>query len=101
MLHFSFRSPHVYLRKLSQYSILGAEQSLKMGRRSSVFKALTFATIDFARMYVWRRGFLDGTAGLIIALLSAEAMFHKWLGIALLRDNKGLGEIEPPRDLAR
>lgn len=99
MLHYSIRSPYVYLRKLSQYSMLGAEQSIKMGRRSSVSKAIAFATIDFTRMYVWRRGFLDGRAGLIIALLSAESMFHKWLGIALLRDNKGIGEVEAPRDL--
>lgn len=100
LIHYSFRKQEDFLRKMVQYAVLGAEQARAKGRRSSIFKAISFAAVDFVRMYIWRRGFLDGSAGLTIAILSAEAMFQKYLGLALLESPQTDGDPAPPARFA-
>lgn len=83
LIHYSFRTHEDCLRKMSQYSILGATQAASKGKRPSLFKAVAFAAIDFSRTYFMKLGFLDGKTGLIIAIMSAEAMYQKYLGLYL------------------
>lgn len=96
LIHYSFRKQEDFLRKMVQYSLLGADQAYLKGRRSSLTKAIAFSFIDFVRMFIWRRGFLDGRAGLIIAILSAEAMFQKYLGLALIPKTQTHADPPPP-----
>lgn len=84
MLHYSYRSDSDFLRKLDQYSSLGAQQAYAVGKRSSLTKALTHAVSAFIRSYVIKRGFLDGRAGLMVAITSAESAYHKYLKLMLL-----------------
>ena len=83
LLHFSFRTHADCLRKMHQYSIAGANQAQSGGRKSSLTKAITFGTLEFIRTYFIKLGLLDGKEGIIIAILNAEAMYHKYLGLFL------------------
>ena len=84
IIHYSYRNDDDYLRKLAQYSTLGAHQAFAAGRRSSFGGALTHALAAFLRCFVFKRGFLDGSPGLMVALTAAETTYHKYFKLMLL-----------------
>lgn len=86
ILHYSYRNDSDYLRKLDQYSTLGACQAHAAGKRASLGKAIGHALSAFARSYLFKRGFLDGRAGLMVAISSAESAYHKYLKLMLLAE---------------
>ncbi len=84
IIHYSYRNDDDYLRKLSQYSTLGARQAFAAGKRSSFGDALTHALAAFLRCFIFKRGFLDGAPGLMVALTAAETTYHKYFKLMLL-----------------
>ena len=46
--------------------------------------AVAAAPSAFLRSYVFKRGFLDGRAGLIVAISTAESTYHKYFKLMLL-----------------
>ncbi len=67
------------LRKMNEYSTLGAQQMLAQGRQGGFVTAWTHGAWSFFRCYVINRGFLDGKAGYLVALLTAQASFYKYM----------------------
>jgi glycosyltransferase involved in cell wall biosynthesis len=90
MIHYSYPDDETYLRKLQQYSTLGAKQAFAAGKRAGLGTAILHACSSFLRSYIFRKGFLDGKAGLMVALSSAESTYHKYFKLMLLteRENK-------------
>lgn len=88
MLHYSYRDDNDYLRKLSQYSTLGAQQAFAAGKRSTLRKAIGHAVAAFIRSYLLKRGFLDGRGGLMVAISSAESSYHKYFKLMLLSETQ-------------
>lgn len=86
MLHDSYPDDETYLRKLQQYSSLGAQQAFAAGKRGGLGKAVLHACTSFLRSFVFRRGFLDGKAGVMVALSSAESTYHKYFKLMLLTE---------------
>jgi glycosyltransferase involved in cell wall biosynthesis len=86
ILHYSYRDDDDYLRKLGQYSSLGAKQAFAAGKRSSLGKALLHAVTAFLRSYLFKQGFLDGRAGLMVAISTAESTYHKYFKLMLLTE---------------
>jgi len=86
MLHYSYADDETYLRKLQQYSTLGAQQAFARGKRSGLGSAILHACTSFLRAYIIRCGFLDGKAGLMVALSSAESTYHKYFKLMLLTE---------------
>ncbi|MBC7499520.1 MAG: glycosyltransferase family 2 protein [Herminiimonas sp.] len=86
IVHYSYRNDDDYLRKLVQYSSLGAEQAFAAGKRSSYPNAILHAVAAFLRSYVFKRGFLDGRAGLMVAICSLETTYHKYFKLMLLSE---------------
>ncbi|MDP9107481.1 MAG: glycosyltransferase family 2 protein, partial [Pseudomonadota bacterium] len=86
MIHYSYRNDSDFLRKLEQYSELGARQAFAAGKRGTLRKALLHALSAFLRSLVFKRGFLDGRAGLIVALCAAETTYHKYFKLMLLSE---------------
>ncbi len=86
LLHYSYRDDSDFLRKLDLYSSLGAQQAFAAGKRSSLRRALLSAFTAFIRNYVLKRGFLDGRAGLMVAISAAESTYHKYLKLMLLAE---------------
>jgi glycosyltransferase involved in cell wall biosynthesis len=78
VLQFPFRDVGQYLRKMSRYSTLMAEQMADRGRRFQAHQLVTHPIFTFVKMYGLRQGFRDGMPGLILSLLYAYYTFVKY-----------------------
>jgi glycosyltransferase involved in cell wall biosynthesis len=88
MIHYSYPDDETYLRKLQQYSTLGARQAYAAGKRGGLGTAILHACTSFLRSYIFRKGFLDGKAGLMVAISSAESTYHKYFKLMLLSERR-------------
>jgi glycosyltransferase involved in cell wall biosynthesis len=71
-----FRDLHESISKMNRYSTLGATKRRQGG--SSYGKAFTHAVWAFWKHWLFKRGFLDGWAGFIIALAYFEVTFYRY-----------------------
>lgn len=76
LLHTPYRSVSDFLRKMQLYSDLFAEQNYKS---SSPLKALLHGFMAFFKSYIFKKGFLDGYAGLLISAYNGHTAFYKYL----------------------
>lgn len=67
------------LRRMDQYSTLGAEMLVASGRRVWFFSGFAHGLWAFLRSYFFRAGFLDGRAGFQLAVLTAEGSYYKYM----------------------
>ena len=74
---FPFKNMEEVMNKANRYSTLGA---LKIkDKRISMSTAFFHAWWAFIKHYVFKRGFLDGWAGFVIALSSFEGTFYRYV----------------------
>lgn len=73
---FPFRNLDEVIRKMNRYSTLGAEKLA--GRRVGMAGALAHGAWAFAKHYFFKRGFLDGWAGFVIAVGNFEGTFYRY-----------------------
>ncbi|MBN4076551.1 glycosyltransferase family 2 protein [Gemmatimonas aurantiaca] len=78
LLHYSYSSLEDYLLRMSRYTSLAAEEMFVAGKRFALWQPLLKAPAAFVKCFLIRRGFLDGWAGLQIAVLSAMYVFTKY-----------------------
>ena len=78
LLHYPYASLGEYFAKLDRYSRWWAEQSHARGRRTSAWTIAFRPPARFFSMYVLRAGFLDGAAGVIVAVLAAMSVAAKY-----------------------
>lgn len=86
--HRSFHTVADFIRKADAYSTLGARLMREKGRRSSAFKALSHGLFTFFKTYVLRRGFLDGRAGVLIAVSNAVGVFYRYMKALELQERE-------------
>jgi hypothetical protein len=89
LLHHSYRSLDDYLRKIHRFSQGGALSMHERGKRSHAVSMLAHALARFFKSYVLKRGFLDGTEGLIIAFMEADHAFLKYAKLWELQNRNG------------
>ena len=75
ILHYSHDDVAHHVRKADRYAGLVAATRRRAGARFSLARLLSDPLRRAVRGYVWRRGFLDGTQGLIICALTAMYVF--------------------------
>ncbi len=90
MLHYSYRSLDDFVRRVHLYSDGGAEDAAKRGRTGSGLTIVGHSIWHFLKSYVIRRGFLDGTEGLIIAMMGSYYTFLKYGKLFELQRKKGV-----------
>ena len=78
-LHYTYDSYEQALEKLNRYSTLGAQMALERGRTATPSSALVRGLWAFFRTYILRRGFLDGRAGLALALYIGHGTYYRYL----------------------
>lgn len=76
--HFVFKNFEDQIETNNEFSSLGARDLATRGRKFSLLKAVFKPTGKFLECYIWKRGFLDGPAGFIIALGAAQSLFLKY-----------------------
>jgi glycosyltransferase involved in cell wall biosynthesis len=79
--HHTLQSLAQYMPKLHDYAERGAADLIAAGRRASIVGAAARAEWRFVRSFVVRLGFLDGGAGLVVAVLGAYGTFLKWAAV--------------------
>ncbi len=72
---FPFKNLSEVMQKANRYSSLGAQRLIGT---ASMRSALTHATWTFIKHYVFKRGFLDGWPGFVIALGNFEGTFYRY-----------------------
>lgn len=78
LTHYTYDNLYHYLVKSASYAKLSADQKEKRGKKTSLTSASLHAFACFVKMYLIKRGFLDGKQGLLLALLSAHSTFVKY-----------------------
>ena len=78
ILHFTDPDLTHYFTKFNRYTSLAANDMLTEGRPFSLRDLLLRPPFLFFKMYILRRGFLDGIQGLMLSVLSAAYVFTKY-----------------------
>lgn len=90
LLHDTFRDWDHYLVKFHRYTIWGAEQDFRDGRRSGFAKVVLRPAGRFFKQYILRLGFLDGIPGAIAAFIGTYGVFLKYARLwDLHREGRG------------
>jgi glycosyltransferase involved in cell wall biosynthesis len=95
---FPFKNMSEVMHKANRYSTLGAERLA--GRKLGMGGALVHALWAFLKHYLFKRGFLDGWPGFVIALGNFEGTFYRY--VKAIEKQKG-AKWQPPGalDLSR
>ena len=76
--HWVFRDLAHQVETNNRYSSLQAQELFEKGKKFIFFKMMTKPFSKFVETYLWKRGFLDGMAGLMISVSAAYSVFLKW-----------------------
>ncbi len=79
MLHYSYENISDHVDRLNHYATLAARQMWESGRRGGVVPALIYPPFVFLKNFVVKRGFKDGSVGLIISVMNAFYVYLKYL----------------------
>jgi len=79
LFHYPYRDISHHLVKINSYADLAALQMAKWGKKPSVSSALSHCLAKFFKMYLVKRGFLDGRRGLVISVLGSYYVFLKYI----------------------
>jgi glycosyltransferase involved in cell wall biosynthesis len=85
-LHFPFDDLDALVTKINRYSSDAAQMMARKGRRVGVFGLITHSVWTFIRIYVLRRGFLDGRHGLVLAVTAASGSFLRYSKLMFLNE---------------
>jgi glycosyltransferase involved in cell wall biosynthesis len=78
LLHYSFNSISDHLRQVDHFTTV-ASQEMRLQGRTPFFGPLLYKPVSkFVVMYLFKAGFLDGSAGFCIAVISSYAAFVKY-----------------------
>ncbi|MEE1652437.1 glycosyltransferase family 2 protein [Brachymonas sp. J145] len=75
--HYSRETIHDSLKKLTQYSMLGAAKRARKGRKGGVLYGLVSSTWMFIRLYIFKRAFLEGGPGFLYSFFIALEFFFR------------------------
>lgn len=88
LLHHSYRSLDQVLHKVNHYSHEGALALQTKGRRAGLSTAIGHGLWSFVRTYIFKRGFLDGREGFILAVSNAEGTYYRYLKLMYLNESR-------------
>ncbi len=78
LYHYSYSDMQNYLVKSASYGKAWADGKQVRGKTASITQALLHGMGCFLKMYILKKGFLDGKQGFLIAVLSAHSAFIKY-----------------------
>jgi glycosyltransferase involved in cell wall biosynthesis len=81
LVHTAHQNVAQFIADINRYTSINAQYLYKNGERSDVFAIIAYPTGKFIQNYFVRLGFLDGTAGFIMAVMMS---FHSFLTRAKL-----------------
>jgi len=91
LLHWPFLSLQDHVDKMGRYSVIGAEEFHKAGKKANIFTPYIHFIWGFFRSYIVHKGFLDGRNGYLICSMYAKSTLNKYKKLRQLNRN-GAGE---------
>lgn len=76
LLHYSYYTQAEHYSRVEKYSTLSAEEKFQKGEKGSLIKGFFSALGRFVKIFILKKGFLEGSTGFTIARISA---FAAWL----------------------
>ncbi len=76
--HYTYRSVSDFVERMERYSTLAAKEIRKKSGRAGLTALTVRPAATFLKMYVLRRGFIDGIRGLMLAILYSFYTFLKY-----------------------
>ena len=89
LLHFTDPNLYHYFAKFNKYTSLAAQDLKESGSSFSLVDLIVRPPFTFLKMYVIRRGFLDGMRGFILSVLSSVYVFTKYVKLWELTKHNG------------
>lgn len=86
--HYSFNSISEHLRTLDNFTEIGAREIIKRNKPVTVISPWTHGLWTFLRLYLFKRGFMDGYAGLVVSVFSGIHAFVKYNKVLFYRWKK-------------
>ena len=83
-LHYPYASLEHFIAKINHYSSEAATMMHARGKKTSVAGACGHAFWTFVRIYLLRKGFLDGRQGFILAIMGATGSFFRYTKLLFL-----------------
>ncbi len=78
LYHYPFPTINSHIDKINHYSQLGAQKLFDKGKRTTLIYAVLSGIVKFIKMYLIKKGFLDGKEGFILAILSGFSSTLKY-----------------------
>jgi len=92
---FPFKNTEEIIHKANRYSTLGVAKLKEMGKTGGVFKALLHGLWSFIKHYIFKLGFLDGGAGLVIAFGNFEGTFYRYIKLTEEQSDWKMPNVKP------
>jgi len=87
LLHYSDPDLGHYLKKMNRYTSLSAQELQEAGKVASLADILFRPIATFWKIYLFKRGFLDGFYGFLLAFFSSVHVMTKYVKLWLLNRN--------------
>lgn len=78
LYHYSYRDVAHHVEKMNEFTSLAAQQMFERGRRAHLWQLTATPGLEFLKVYLLKRGFMDGFAGLVISTLHSYYVFLKY-----------------------
>lgn len=78
IMHYTYHDLDQYLAKMERYTTLKVQQMMKDGRKFRMHQLVTHPAFTFFKMFILRRGFLDGHIGIMLSMLYTYYTFLKY-----------------------
>lgn len=88
LLHYTTKDIADHVARINKYSSLVAQEMLQKGKSFSILKLMFSPIWRFKKMYLFKGGFKDGKAGLMVALLSGYAVGLRYAKLWELKNKK-------------
>ena len=87
--HYTYTDIQDQITRLNKFSTSSAKSIYAAGHRTNILEIVGRAIFRFLKFYVFKQGFRDGSAGLIVALLEAYYVFLKYAKVWELQRKSG------------
>ena len=83
--HYSFNSISEHIQTIDYFTEIGAQEIIKKGKSVSFISPFTHGLWTFIKLYILKKGFMDGYAGLVVSVLSGMHAFIKYSKVIIYR----------------
>lgn len=84
LLHYPYETLDALINKMNRYSSDAAQMMFARGKRAGVLSIVGHSVWTFIRIYLLRRGFLDGRYGFVLAITAASGSFFRYSKLMML-----------------